>query len=445
MITNFYLDNKADRHGNKPIMVSLSTCGARHRATIGIKVNPGQWNPDKQRPKKGAANKAEIERAIKAITAHFSTYEETRKLENEKRGKEDREPITSADLKAEWSKSFSTRRSKAPDEKAAPLTIGDVIKLFVEAEGNLRNWTDGTKDKFHQLDTRLSGCFKNASLEVLDKKGLTKFVAFLRDVMQYKNTTLGKTIALLKWFLRWAVANGYHRNSDFASFSPKFTTAGKKVVYLEWDELMRTFDFEIPDNGTEVELTDSCGRSYTKIVEDAPAIRRSRDIFCFCATTSLRFSDAVNLKWSDIDLASGSFTITTKKTADTIIIDLNKYSLRILEKYRQQDNGGFVFPSITNQRMNIYLKDLFELMEINQPITDTYYIGSKRFDETRPKYEYIGTHTARRTFICHALMMGIPCDVVMKWTGHSDYKAMKPYIAIADSAKKKEMLKFDER
>lgn len=40
------------------------------------------------------------------------------------------------------------------------------------------------------------------------------------------------------------------------------------------------------------------------------------------------------------------------------------------------------------------------------------------------------SHTGRRTFICNALAMGIPPQVIMKWTGHSDYKAMKPYILI---------------
>ena len=39
------------------------------------------------------------------------------------------------------------------------------------------------------------------------------------------------------------------------------------------------------------------------------------------------------------------------------------------------------------------------------------------------------------TFICNALALGIPAQVVMKWTGHSDYKAMKPYIDIADDIK----------
>jgi len=41
------------------------------------------------------------------------------------------------------------------------------------------------------------------------------------------------------------------------------------------------------------------------------------------------------------------------------------------------------------------------------------------------------THAGRRSFICFALATGIPPQVVMKWTGHSDYKSMKPYIDIA--------------
>ena len=49
----------------------------------------------------------------------------------------------------------------------------------------------------------------------------------------------------------------------------------------------------------------------------------------------------------------------------------------------------------------------------------------KTVEETFPKYEMIGTHAGRRTFICFALSSGIPPQVVMKWTGHSDYQAMK--------------------
>ena len=41
----------------------------------------------------------------------------------------------------------------------------------------------------------------------------------------------------------------------------------------------------------------------------------------------------------------------------------------------------------------------------------------------------------RCTFICFALASGIPPQVVMKWTGHSDYQSMKPYIEIAEKTK----------
>jgi len=41
----------------------------------------------------------------------------------------------------------------------------------------------------------------------------------------------------------------------------------------------------------------------------------------------------------------------------------------------------------------------------------------------------------RRTFICFVLSSGIPPQVVMKWPGHCDYKAMKPYIDIAEKTK----------
>ena len=39
--------------------------------------------------------------------------------------------------------------------------------------------------------------------------------------------------------------------------------------------------------------------------------------------------------------------------------------------------------------------------------------------------------------------MGGTPNVVMKLTGHSDYRAMKPYIDIVDSIKASSMTKFD--
>ena len=95
--------------------------------------------------------------------------------------------------------------------------------------------------------------------------------------------------------------------------------------------------------------------------------------------------------------------------------------------------------------MNDYIKEAARLCEIDEPVTITRYQGTVRTDEEFKKYEVLSTHAGRRTFVCNALMLGIPPAVVMKWTGHSDYKAMLPYIDIADEAKRKAMAAFDKQ
>lgn len=83
------------------------------------------------------------------------------------------------------------------------------------------------------------------------------------------------------------------------------------------------------------------------------------------------------------------------------------------------------------------------MCSIDTPIMITEAYGSERKEYVVPKYELITTHCGRRTFISNAISMGIPPNVVMKWTGHSDYKAMLPYIEIADQSRMENMAKFN--
>ena len=95
--------------------------------------------------------------------------------------------------------------------------------------------------------------------------------------------------------------------------------------------------------------------------------------------------------------------------------------------------------------MNDGLKELGELCGIDEPVSITYYKGGERYDEIYKKYELLTTHCGRRTFISNAIMLGIAPEIVMKWTGHEDYRTMKPYIAIADKAKKDAMDLFNKK
>ncbi len=144
------------------------------------------------------------------------------------------------------------------------------------------------------------------------------------------------------------------------------------------------------------------------------------------------------------DIKGDHIEVTTVKTADSISIELNKVTRDILEKYKDtpfKDNKAL--PNYTNQAMNRDIKELCKLAGINEEIRATIYKGNVRTDKIQPKWELVGTHTGRRTFIVNALSLGITPNIVMKWTGHSDYKAMKPYIGIVDSIKANEMTKLD--
>ena len=170
-------------------------------------------------------------------------------------------------------------------------------------------------------------------------------------------------------------------------------------------------------------------------------LSRARDVFCFCCFTSLRYSDVAKLKKSDIQ--NRIINVITQKTNAALKIELNKYSSSILDKYTKME-GDKALPVASNQKMNNYIKEVCRQCELNEVITCTHYIGNKKITESKPKWKAVGTHCGRRTFICNALMLGIPPSIVMKWTGHSDYRAMKPYIDIADEAKKNAMNLFDK-
>ena len=144
-------------------------------------------------------------------------------------------------------------------------------------------------------------------------------------------------------------------------FKPKLKDTQKKIIFLTWKELNRLREFKIPP---------------TK-----QALERVCDVFLVQCFTGLRYSDVFNLRRSDIK--GDHIDVTTFKTSDSLIIELNDHSKAILEKYKDVEFGN-------------------------------------------------------------ALALGIPPQVVMKWTGHSDYKAMKPYIDIADDIKASAMSKFNQ-
>lgn len=77
---------------------------------------------------------------------------------------------------------------------------------------------------------------------------------------------------------------------------------------------------------------------------------------------------------------------------------------------------------MSNQKTNFYLKELGKLLEIDTETTRTRYQGHLAIEEIKPKYAFMSTHTARRTFVTLSLEKGMRPETVMEITGHKDYR-----------------------
>lgn len=406
---------------NVPIRMRVVFASQRIEFTTSYRIDTAKWDAGKQRVKNGCTNKlkqsaseinADLLRQYTEIQNIFKEFEVQNVLP------------TPAQIKDSFNKRMKDVPTTEQDEVAVEpeIRFWKAFEEFVMECGKLNNWTKATYEKFAAMKSHLNEFRNTLSFETFTENGLNSYVAFLQNDKSMRNSTIGKQIAFLKWFLRWSFKKGYNQNEAYDSFKPKLKNTPKKVIFLTFEELDKLKAYQIPESKQYLE--------------------RVRDVFLFCCFSGLRYSDVYNLKRSDIK--QDHIEITTIKTADSLIIELNNHSKAILEKYKDIHFADYkALPVISNQKMNDYLKELGELAGINDPIRETYYRGNERIDTVTPKYALLGTHTGRRTFICNALSLGIPAQVVMKWTGHSDYKAMKPYIDIADETKVNAMAKFN--
>lgn len=410
---------------NLPLRMRVSYNNLRIEFVTGIRVDADKWDKANQRAtgmNQAMQTASEINDYLDYLKAEiikvFHKYEFMEEMPTREQLKTDfNDRISQKDDEngsyADYDKQVTTVKKNV---------FWDAFREFIKVNGRQNDWTEATYEKFHAMENHLKEFRKVLTFDFFDDDGLLAYVEYLRLKKNMKNSTIGKQMSFLKWFLRWSYQRGYHDNRDFETFKPKLKSTQKKVIFLTRDEITKLVECKIP--------------------ADESHLDRVRDVFLFCCYTGLRYSDVYNLRKSDVK--DDHIEITTIKTTDSLTIELNKYSKAILEKYKNADFEEFkVLPVVSNQKMNTYLHELCKLAKIDEPIRQTFYKGNERIDIVKPKYELIGTHAGRRTFICSALALGIPAQVVMKWTGHSDYKAMKPYIDIADDIKAKAMQKFN--
>lgn len=413
---------RAFLHKNGQVMIRVRWNNRKCEVgfSVGCNADLEKWDNENQRVRYNTTHKVggkvyvahdinnRISQFLECIEESFTEYgvhsqiPTTKELVNEKLGRIEKEIVVVGSIERE--KSFR-----------------EIFNDFLEVCSIERSWSESVHHKYVQVWNQLNSCDPDISLVILDENKMTELKkCYVKN--GYRNRTTVKQFRILKSFLRWIAANGYPVGQGVLNCKVNLTVTKKEVTFLKYKELLHFASFQFPKS-----------KEY---------LDRARDMFCFMAFTSLRYSDLSALK--RVHISNGNIEMYTQKTNDRITVPIIENAQKIIDKYSwYHSKNGTIFPVASNQKLNDYLKEAAELAGLDREIVETYFIGTQRHEEIHKFYETISCHDGRRTFVCCSLALGISPTVVMSCTGHADYESMKPYIEVADETQKMQMEKWN--
>jgi site-specific recombinase XerD len=397
----YYIDkNKNDKQGFVPIKANIAIDSKNHWKTI-EKTKVRHWNPKKQRVIPNRETEPDNRHGI--INSLLDEYQAKAKtffnhcLVNNI-------PLTEK-LIIDFLAGKEFKKKKNNDFNTTFQEFIDVTKT-TKTLATLKNRT--TVQKFlidFQEYTKI-----HLTLHDIDTLFFDSLTDYAYNVRKTKNKYFAKITAVLKTFLNWAAERDYYTGTKHRKFQAPEKNI--EVVCLTIKELQKLTSFKFEN----------------------PKLDRVRDFYCFGCFTGLRFIDIKQLRREH--LKNGYIETMIQKMKEPAKIPILPQAQKIIDKY---DHPIYVLPQISNQKFNDYIKDCCKLAGINQRTRITTFIGNTVTEETKPKYELITAHTARKTFITLSFFLGMEVKIIKNITGHTQDKTFDKYLKIADEIKKRVM------
>lgn len=242
---------------------------------------------------------------------------------------------------------------------------------------------DNTYKKFvyvgNHLEAFLKWKFKKTDfpLEELSLQFLNDFDYYLKTEKKQEQITINKTIQRLRTPIKQAISEGYLDRDPFILHKSK--TVRKTVIFLSTEEL----------------------KTLEKAVLQQKRLSTIQDLFIFCCYTGLAYNEMANLEKQNIQIGFDDMNwiqMKREKTQRQISIPILPKAQELIEKYSTDSNR--IFPSISNQKFNSYLKEISAITGIEKRLTH---------------------HIARKTFASTVLLYNdVPMEIVSELLGHSN-------------------------
>lgn len=376
----FYLrSNYVNKEGKTPVMLRIYLNNERLSiGSTGIAVQQSQWDREKERLKgrttEALSTNLELDNIQSGLQTIFKKVEMTdevslERIKSEYLGKkEDVDTLMSLFNKH----NSDVARQVGVSVEAATLQKYNVCK---------KHFSNFLRDKYGRSDIRLSE---------LGYIVIHDFDIYLRTVVGQNPNTATRMMKTFK----------------------TITILGRKLGVLHHDPFLNIrFHMEPVNRGF---LTDE---EILKIANKDFGIGRLelvRDVFVFSCFTGLAYIDVYNLSPENIVTLNGKQWIMTKRQktsveTNVLLLDIPK---SIIAKYSGKTyRDGKLFPMLTNQKLNSYLKEIADICGIKKNLT---------------------FHLARHTFATMSLSKGVPIESVSKMLGHTNIKTTQIYARITN-------------
>ena len=243
-------------------------------------------------------------------------------------------------------------------------------------------------------------------IKAVDHFMITQFAMYLKTEKGCNYNTATKFLQNLKRITYSCLRHGWLLKDPFVGIS----LAMKEVdrPYLTEGELKRLMEFT-----TEVDR-----------------LVKVRDFFVFSCYTGLAYIDLYKLRKKEIEKNTQGYWIKTRrqKTGGRTSVLLIGVAMQIINKYVVLDalsDNDHVFPILSNQKMNAYLKELADLCGITKNLS---------------------FHVAHHTFATTVtLTNGVPFESVSKMLGHKNIKSTQHYARIVDQKVGDDMLQLSQK
>lgn len=383
----FWLYSSRSKNGKAPIYARISVNGKKLNISLKRRIPINEWDSTKQRVKNSSNHARSTNQYLDEFySGLFQSFQQLR-IE----GKH----ITPHSVKA---------RFMDEEVDSQHFTMRDLVSyhnsnMFPKLHGNTsRLYLTSQKYIFLFLKKKLK--LEDIRLDELNYKFILDFENFLRKhkpnhyQKQIGNNAVMKHIQRLRKMVSLAYRLEWIDKDPFRQFKQRLTPTNRE--YLSAEELQAIEELEL----------------------QSKRLKTVRDLFVFSCYTGVCYTDLMLLTEDNVVMGlDKKYWIITRrqKTHNPVKIPLLKKAFDLIGQYKEDSRSvinNTLFPRISNQKMNAYLKEIASEANIKKNLT---------------------FHMARHTFATTVtLTNGVPIETISKMLGHRKLTTTQIYAKVLE-------------